>query len=187
MSGPAAQIRTTTTESLLGLLSVKPQSGYELKKFIERSIGNFWNESFGQIYPTLKRMAAEGLAEVSEGEGSGGRERKVYSLTAAGRERLRDWLQMPATDQVPRNELLLKLFFGDFGDRERMCAHVVEKKAQLMADLRKYEAIEAATAAAYPEHPALPYWLMTLRYGKAEAKGLLLWCDESLQTFKEMR
>jgi DNA-binding PadR family transcriptional regulator len=174
-------------ESLLGLLSLKPQSGYELKKLIEQSIGNFWSESFGQIYPTLKRMVANGLAEVSEDEGSGGRERKVYSLTDAGRARLRAWLTMPAAHQVPRNELLLKLFFGDGGDREDMRRLVETKRTELAADLKRYEAIEAQISAACVGFPGLPYWLMTVRYGKAEAVGLMAWCDECLRTFEEMR
>src|SRR5436305_15098553 len=84
--------RTTTVESLLGLLSMKPQSGYELKKLIEESIGNFWSESFGQIYPTLRRMVAAGLVEMMESQGVGRREKKVYRLTDAGSARQQEWL-----------------------------------------------------------------------------------------------
>ena len=47
--------------ALLGLLALRPMSGYEIRKTIERSISNFWNESFGQIYPTLADLVAEGL------------------------------------------------------------------------------------------------------------------------------
>ncbi len=179
--------RTTTTDSLLGLLSLRPQTGYELKKMVEGSIGNFWSESFGQIYPALKRMVADGLAEVSDDEGTGGRERKVYRLTSTGHERLRAWLAMPAVEQVPRNELLLKLFFGDQADRSKLCALVEEKRARIAEDLVRFDGIEASISTAYPGHPGLPFWLMTVRYGKAEAHGLLAWCDECLQTFKEMR
>ncbi|MGH9601902.1 MAG: PadR family transcriptional regulator, partial [Terriglobales bacterium] len=46
----------TTRFALLGLLSLGPQSGYDLKKRMEQSIAHFWSESYGQIYPTLRRL-----------------------------------------------------------------------------------------------------------------------------------
>src|ERR1035441_9620557 len=53
--------RNRTAYVLLGLLSIEPnQSGYDLRKAIESSVGYFWGESYGQIYPTLKRLAAGG-------------------------------------------------------------------------------------------------------------------------------
>jgi len=53
-----------TAYTILGMLSIEPNlsaSGYEIRKAIESTVGYFWGESFGQIYPTLKRLAAEGL------------------------------------------------------------------------------------------------------------------------------
>ncbi len=43
-----------TKYALLGLLNVCPGSGYDIKKLMEQSTSNFWNESYGQIYPILK-------------------------------------------------------------------------------------------------------------------------------------
>ena len=53
----------STPNALLGLLSLGPMSGYDIRQLIPRSIGYFWNESYGQIYPGLKRLAAAGLVE----------------------------------------------------------------------------------------------------------------------------
>ena len=67
--------KTTTEEALLGLLSLKPMSGYEIKQMIEGSIGYFWRESFGQIYPTLKRLEKGGwiaAEKVTKAEAVGG-------------------------------------------------------------------------------------------------------------------
>lgn len=175
--------RTTTAESVLGLLSFRECSGYELKKFIEESIGNFWSESFGQIYPTLKKLEAAGLVTVSDDEGTGAREKKVYRITETGHARLREWLSLPAMDQVPRNELLLKLFFGPRAEKAQMRKLLETKRAEMAADLKRFEAIEAGMVERYKGHPGLPYWLMTVRYGKAEAKALVAWCDESLEAF----
>lgn len=180
------EIRTSTVETLLGMLSLKPMSGYELRGLISESIGNFWSESFGQIYPALKRMVAEGLVEVEDAP-SGGRERKVYSLTAAGRQRLEEWLGMPARDQVARNELLLKLFFGSGMKPEQVRALLVRKREELDADLKRYETIERELPRQHAGNPGLKFWLMTVRYGLAEARALQAWCDESLKSMEEER
>jgi len=176
-------IRTTTVESLLGLLSMKPQSGYELKKLIEESIGNFWSESFGQIYPTLRRMVAAGLVEMMESQGVGRREKKVYRLTDAGSARLQEWLAQPAIDQIPRNELLLKLFFGDRAEPSAMKTLLEGKKVSLQSDVERYREIEARLSehGSYKGAAGLPFSLMTVRYGIAEKQALLVWCDESLE------
>src|ERR1700722_14027305 len=98
--------------ALLGLLTMKPMSGYDIKALIPQSIGNFWSESYGQIYPSLKRLAETGLVEKKTQRQKGKPDRHVYSLTEDGRARLRDWLKLPVVAEVPRHELLLKLFFG---------------------------------------------------------------------------
>ena len=101
-----------TPNALLGLLSLGPMSGYDIRQLIPRSIGHFWSESYGQIYPGLKRLAAAGLVAKKTERKKGSPDRHVYSLTADGREQLRRWLKLPVAEEVPRNELLLKLFFG---------------------------------------------------------------------------
>ena len=42
-------------EILLGLLAIEPMSGYDLGVTIRASVGHIWNESYGQIYPNLKK------------------------------------------------------------------------------------------------------------------------------------
>jgi PadR family transcriptional regulator AphA len=56
-----ARRSSSSQEVLLGLLAVEPMSGYDLGQSIRTSIGFFWNESYGQIYPNLKQLAAAGL------------------------------------------------------------------------------------------------------------------------------
>src|SRR5207248_1647711 len=78
--------------ALLGMLSIRPMSGYDIKKLIEASISNFWSESYGQIYPTLKQLVAEKLVTRTVKKQTGKPDRHVYALTPAGRRRLREWL-----------------------------------------------------------------------------------------------
>jgi PadR family transcriptional regulator AphA len=174
--------KTTTEESLLGLLSMGPMSGYQIKQRIGESIGNFWTESYGQIYPTLKRLEAQGLVASKDEETGGerGRPSRVYALTEPGRERLREWLGVPARSQVMRNETLLKLFFSDEIGPEAAMEHARAAKQMFEMSEQRYHAIEAGLTKQWPNHPALPYWLITVRYGLAQSRALAAWADDTL-------
>src|SRR3978361_2262643 len=91
-----------TAKALLGLLSIHPMSGYDLRQLIGRSIGHFWSVRYGQIYPALKAMAAAGLVERSTERHAGRPDRFVYSLTKEGRRELREWLRVAPEEGVPR-------------------------------------------------------------------------------------
>ena len=75
--------------AILGLLQEAPMHGYELRKRLTGLLGAFRAFSYGSLYPTLRRMQAEGL--IAEGISSEGpavrRARRVYELTALGRQR----------------------------------------------------------------------------------------------------
>ena len=75
------------TPVILGLLSLGPRSGYEIKATVDRSTRFFWAASYGQIYPELRRLERDGLVE-GEDAPTGARNRRVYRLTKAGRKEL---------------------------------------------------------------------------------------------------
>ena len=77
----------TTEYAVLGMLGWGPASGYDLKKRFEGSVGHFWSESYGQIYPILARLATQGLAERRLERQKGKPDRYVYSITAEGEQR----------------------------------------------------------------------------------------------------
>ncbi|MBI2681690.1 MAG: PadR family transcriptional regulator, partial [Acidobacteriales bacterium] len=101
--------RQSTPFAILALLTLKPMSGYELKKLMQGSIAHFWTESYGQIYPALRKLASECLAQRKTERSSGKPERQVYRITTKGRTVLRRWLESEPRVQPPRSELLLKL------------------------------------------------------------------------------
>jgi DNA-binding PadR family transcriptional regulator len=171
---------TATPDAVLGLLSIAPMSGYEIRKVISQSIGHFWSESFGQIYPALKRLTAEGCVEKKTERQKGRPDRNVYSLTAKGRERLREWLVVPAVPEVPRNELLLKLFFGSHAPREVSRGNVEAFVARQEAALKVYAGITKELERKRSEDPQLPFWLMTVSYGQHYSAALAKWGRETL-------
>ena len=171
---------TKSKYAILGMLSIAPMSGYDIKKRVEESISNFWTESYGQIYPILKSLVAEKLVTKTVEKGSGKPDRHVYSLTELGREELRRWLGDGVTPKVERNELLLKLFFGEEVTFETNTRHIEQYRELQQGLLETYRAIEADIQAKYKDNANLPYWLLTVRYGQHVSQALLDWCDEAL-------
>ena len=106
------------TPVVLGMLSLGPRSGYDIKAMVDRSTRFFWAASYGQIYPELRKLEEEGLIE-GEDAPSGGRSRRVFRLTDAGRKALEEWLLGPETTIEYRDESLLRLFFADALPREQ--------------------------------------------------------------------
>ena len=164
------------------MLSIKPMSGYDIKKLIETSISNFWTESYGQIYPILKTLVAEKLVTRTTEKQSGKPDRHVYALTDAGHDVLRDWLALTPTPQVDRNELLLKLFFGEEIPVDVSLAHIAEFRLRHEQLLERYRAIEENIRSEHGENPNAPFWLVTVRYGRRTSEALLRWCDDAAAT-----
>src|ERR1035441_9131559 len=99
-------------------------SGYDLGQNIRASAGFFWNESYGQIYPNLKKLAASGFVTSKAERQKTKPDRYIYSITKKGREHLAAWLAVPPQPEIPRNELLLKLFFGAQVSTEILIQHL---------------------------------------------------------------
>lgn len=160
-----------TAPVILGFLSWRPMSGYDIKAIVDRSTRFFWAASYGQIYPELKRLADAGLIAGAE-DPQGGRRRTVYSLTAAGEQRLRDWLGEGLETFEMRDEGLLKLFFSA-AEPAAAPAAIAAKRDLHREKLDQLRAIEATGR---PEG----YASMALRYGIGMQEWAIAWCDEAI-------
>ena len=118
-----------TKYAVLGLLAYGPLSGYDIKQIYAQSLGNFWSESFGAIYPILKRLEEEGLTTREVQRQAGKPDRNVYTITETGREELHRWLAQPAEPVRERVEVLLKLFHGWEVGPAVMIEHVKRTRA----------------------------------------------------------
>jgi DNA-binding PadR family transcriptional regulator len=172
--------------ALLGMLSLQPMSGYDLKKFTEGSTANFWQENYAQIYPMLRQLTEEGLT-ISHVEKQEKRpERHIYALTEKGWDELRRWLIEPVEPQIERNELLLKLFFARHTVPDVSMEHVRRFRTLQTQLLQRYAEIEASIKQSFAEHKDLSYWLITLSYGRHVAQAYLTWSDETLATLQQL-
>ena len=173
-------------EVLLGLLTIEPMSGYDLGLMIRGSVGHFWNESYGQIYPNLKRLAAAGLVTAKTERQKGKPDRRIYSITKKGRERLAEWLAVPPQAEIPRNELLLKLFFGAQVSPQTLIGYVERMAESERAVLHQLSGVEHEEIAKNEHYPDAPYWKMAARFGKLELKAHLRWAEETLAELNRM-
>jgi PadR family transcriptional regulator AphA len=103
---------TTTSYAVLSLLDTFGEATpYELKQTLEHTIENFWPVPHTTFYDEPARLAEAGYLSYSQEEG--GRRRKRYALTDAGRGALRAWANTPgAPPSQYRDEGLLKVFAG---------------------------------------------------------------------------
>jgi len=172
---------TSTADAVLGLLSISPMSGYSMRTLIGQSIGHFWSESFGQIYPALKRLSADGCVVRKTERQKGRPDRHVYSLTAKGTTRLEQWLEVAPENEVPRNELLLKLFFGSQVPLRVSRRNVEQHVERQRLALKAYEEIGRQIETERKDDPQAPFWLMTVNYGRCYSEALLKWGRETLK------
>jgi DNA-binding PadR family transcriptional regulator len=171
--------------AILGALTLRPMSGYDIRQFFAQSVSHFWAESYGQIYPMLKELHSAGL--VSPIKRARESRRIAYQITERGRAALTAWLSEPV-DPVPgRTEILLKLFFVRAAPPKtarKLLAHYRERHKEL---LTRYEAISARLKADYPHNPNLSSWLVTLSFGQHISRALLDWCDEADEALSRRR
>lgn len=165
------------------MLTLGPMSGYELRQTVQASIAHFWNESYGQIYPTLKRLEKRGLVACKRGKKNGEPEKLVYSITASGRKALDAWLAEAPYSQPVRNELLLKVFFAQHAP-ELALAHVERAAERSAQELAHYKDVRAFLRREHKNNPNLSHWLMTLRFGVLRTEATHQW---AVGTARELR
>lgn len=167
-----------TAKVILGLLAMRPRSGYEIKGFVDQSTRYFWPASYGQIYPELRRLAEAGLIEGTDAP-TGGRQKTVYELTRAGRHALNEWHADPSEHYDYRDEAMLKLFFAGAVAPERAAAIARERSeqaAEIADELRAVEEqAEGKDQAAYA----------TLRFGIDFNQFVADWFDRQALAFEE--
>ena len=171
---------------ILGLLSIQPNlSGYDMRKAVQQSVGHFWGESYGQIYPALRQLVAEKLIEPAHGT-PGQRKRQEYRITKAGEDHLHHWLALPFHNDPPRNEFLLKLFFGLQATPAVALEHVKDLQQRNTSMLETLKKIEASVPQDEPPNPNLPYWMLTLSLGRALTMAALEWGEHAMKTLSDL-
>ena len=110
----------TTANAILGLLALRPSwSTWELATQLRRNMRFFWPRAESRIYEEVKRLHERGLAD-RERTYTGRRPRTSYSITADGRNALRDWLAEPPRPTTLECEPLLRIMLADLARPEQL-------------------------------------------------------------------
>lgn len=157
--------------ALLGMIALKPASGYDIKRGIDRSIFFIWNVTGPQIYNTLRALREEGLITSEFIPQKGKPEKQVHSITPAGRKALQDYVNQPVRAAVTRDEVLLRIFFGNFAD-EAVVMRELESYLDRIRHERAYMQATEARVRAHPgtRHEARRFQLLSLRLKVAQYK-----------------
>lgn len=130
--------------ALLVALREQPASGLDLARRFEKSIGFFWHATHQQIYRVLGRMEGDGWVTVETVGQSGRPAKKVYAVSAVGRQVLADWLAEPMGSETFRSELAVRLRGASYGDRVTLLRNVADARADHETRLAHYRHLEAA-------------------------------------------
>jgi DNA-binding PadR family transcriptional regulator len=164
-----------TAYVILGMLAWRPMSGYDVKAVVDHSTRFFWAASYGQIYPELRRLAEAGLVKGKAQSGSA-RKRTLYTLTAAGRKALGEWLAVEPRTFEYRDEGLLKLFFASAAPETAVATLDAKRDfhAAKAKELREIEAVGKAEG----------YAGMVLRYGIESSEWMAGWCEREAERLR---
>jgi len=159
----------TTSYVVLGIIGVRgPSTSYELKRFVEVTLGHFWSFPHSQLYAEPERLAKAGL--LTEEREETGRRRRTYAITPAGREAVQAWLAEPTSGGMELRDLgLLKLFFSELTGDDAFHALVQEQIAVHRSMLDRYEWLRRR----YGSRPEYVRRAVTLQAGFAMERAIL--------------
>ena len=166
---------------ILGVLNTfGPLSGYGVKQVIAQTIDFMWSESYGQLYPELKRLAKDGLVRQVSERRHNPRGRKTFAITGAGRRELSAWVRQPVARELVRVEHLVKLFFSRAAGVAASRQHVLAVSEKQHARLAQFAAIRAQIEAGAVASPDFVNWMIVLRSGEMQAEMRVRWTEEAL-------
>src|SRR3954453_17357940 len=162
-------------------------SGYQLSKRFDVSVANFWSATPQQLYRELERLEAAGLVQARLVEQRRRPNKRVFTLTAAGRQELHEFTAEPARPRALRDDLAVKLQAVDVGDGNAVREALALRLEQARAKLDLYDRLRDDLLDGRSEDEFLrkaerigPY--LTLMGGRLYEQTNIRWCEEVLQT-----
>ncbi|RDI25685.1 PadR family transcriptional regulator [Rhodococcus sp. AG1013] len=162
--------------ALLVLIAGQPRSGYDIGHEFDGMLKFVWHAKPTQVYPELKRLAAEGLIREQD---EGPRGRKPYEITDAGRAALRHWLTATTPDHSLRNETVLRSFALWLVEPDEATAFLSGELEYHRARLRGMRALKAGLDLASPADRAA---LLGLEAGLRRLEAMISWSEWAIET-----
>jgi DNA-binding PadR family transcriptional regulator len=158
-----------TQGSLLGFLHDGPKTGWELLREVEGVLDRFWNITSSHVYRELRALEKLGLVKAGK---PGTRERRPFTLTAAGRREFRGWIARPPASEQIRFPLLVTLWFAKHVEPGVLAGMLESARREHAGRLSLYREVERSLA---PDDDRAP----VIRFGLAYEQSILDWLDDT--------
>ena len=169
---------------VLGLLSESPMTGYQIKKIIDVRFSFFWNESYGQLYPSLKSLKERGLIDEVTEVSARNRSRKSFTITPSGMEELKNWLRQPVEHETVRLGILLKMYFSNLAEDDVIINHLLQFKAEHENNLSTLQQFQTELKPIARHHANHERVLQVIDFGIKTNEAYLAWCSETIESLK---
>ncbi len=125
--------------AILGVLSWKPTTGYDLKKFFEDSSAMYWSGNNNQIYKALVQLLDEGLVTNEIQHQDNAPTKKIYTITGKGLNELKQWVI--STPEAPefRKTFLVQLSWADLLTEEELSEALANYENEVKMQLLIHE------------------------------------------------
>lgn len=170
--------------ALLGILSLEPMTGYEVKQFFDSSVQHFWNAELSQIYPTLKSLEESGFVDMRVEVQQNRPNRKIYAITDDGRTEFERWFRAPQPPADLRDPFLIKVFFGTdipVEDTIILLRRQMEEqqKMLLFSETVLRDKITIGVKHWHSSRHGM-FWSLTLDLACAYRRAYIAWCEQSM-------
>lgn len=164
---------------ILGLLTRRPMSGYDIKRHLKSLGWLIGSPSFGSLYPALHALLKDGLATVEVIPREDKPPRKIYSVTEVGRRALQEWINQPAVPDASLKAFLMRLMLASHLSYSDLIAHLAQRRSQVAA----HHSALGRVAEALDETDVGQR--LVLDYGLAIASAELAWLDSTLNQLSQ--
>ncbi len=175
---------------LLGFLNYQPMTGYDLKQMIDGSTAHFWHAHHSQIYTTLRQMERDGLVTSVYVKEESLPDRRVYTITQAGKEILDNWLSQSMTEVTQiKEDLLVRVFFSARRNPQDVLAELRLQNQRHQEKLTTYRHIAEEMPHMYSDSDLQhdhKFWRATLELGIRYEEMYLGWLTDTIQTIENL-
>jgi len=169
--------------AILGLLNIRARTGYDLKKAFDVSIRHFWPADQSHIYRVLGRLADKGYVTFKSVPQEGKPNRKVYTITQAGRKELETWLASRDRDESSkRSPYLVRLFFSSLLPDDLILTAMRNDLSVSRSYLNEYREISTMSLEIAQRKPSRErfFHYLTVDYGLWMRAAFIEWLERTL-------
>ncbi len=179
----------TLKYALLGLINRGPITGYDLAREFDKELVNFWHAEHSQIYPELKKLTQEGLISFEVAIQGERLQKKVYSITEAGRQELLAWLRQDEPLQpTPKDIFRLRMYFSENLTPEELLHLLEAQRARHEVKLQKLSASLDAYGGSCPDMAEGAFGdYLVLNYAVSREQDYLRWLDFCTQEIRRQQ